>query len=73
VPAPEPTHALASCIREAMKAKETGEETVILTALCGHGFLDLAAYDNFLSGAMVDEEITADRFAESIAAIPALP
>ena len=23
--------------REAEKAKETGEETVILTALCGHG------------------------------------
>jgi len=70
VPAPEPTHALASCIREAMKAKETGEETVILTALCGHGFLDLAAYDSFLSGALVDEEITADRFAASMAAIP---
>jgi len=70
VPAPEPTHALASCIREAMKAKESGEETVILTALCGHGFLDLAAYDSFLSGALVDEEVDAERFAASMAAIP---
>src|SRR5205085_10200981 len=45
VPPPEPTHAIAACIREAMAAKESGEERVILTALCGHGHLDLAAYD----------------------------
>ena len=41
VPAPEPTHALAACIREALACKESGEEKVILTALCGHGHLDL--------------------------------
>ena len=70
VPAPEPSHALASCIREALKAKESGEATVILTALCGHGFLDLAAYDRFLAGQMDDEAVGVDRFAESIAAIP---
>ena len=72
VAAPEPTHALSSCIREALRAKESGEETVILTALCGHGFLDLAAYDDFLAGTMVNEVMTADRFAESIAAIPSV-
>lgn len=70
IPAPEPTHAIAACVREALRAKETGEEKVILTALCGHGFLDLAAYDRFLAGDMVDEEIDADRFAASMAAIP---
>ncbi|MGB2968881.1 MAG: TrpB-like pyridoxal phosphate-dependent enzyme, partial [Candidatus Nanopelagicales bacterium] len=37
VAAPEPTHALALAVREAKRARETGEETVILTALCGHG------------------------------------
>ena len=50
VPAPEPTHALAACIEEALRCKETGEEKVILTALCGHGHLDLAAYGRFLAG-----------------------
>ena len=45
-------------IREAQKAKETGEETVILTALCGHGHFDLTAYDAYLSGAMEDEEVS---------------
>ena len=44
VPAPEPTHAIAAAIREALRCKATGEEKVILTALCGHGHLDLSAY-----------------------------
>ena len=71
VPAPEPTHALAMAVREALKAKETGEETVILTALCGHGHFDLAAYDAYLNGSMVDEEVTDARFAEALATLPA--
>jgi tryptophan synthase beta chain len=54
LPAPEPTHALAAAIEEAERCKESGEEKVILTALCGHGHLDLAAYDAYLSGAMTD-------------------
>src|SRR3954451_4194922 len=54
VPAPEPAHALAACLREAEKAKQSGEPTVILTALCGHGFLDLAAYESYLAGTMTD-------------------
>jgi tryptophan synthase beta chain len=56
VPAPEPTHALAAAVEEAVRCKETGEEKVILTALCGHGHLDLAAYDAHLSGQVVDHE-----------------
>ncbi len=70
VPAPEPTHALAAAVREALKAKETGEETVILTALCGHGHFDLAAYENYLAGNMVDEAVSEERFAEAIAMVP---
>jgi tryptophan synthase beta chain len=54
VPAPEPTHALASTVEEALACKESGEEKVILTALCGHGHLDLAAYDAYLRGDLVD-------------------
>jgi tryptophan synthase beta chain len=70
VPAPEPTHALAIAIREALRAKETGEETVILTALCGHGHFDLAAYDQYLRGAMVDEDFSQERLNEALATIP---
>jgi tryptophan synthase beta chain len=54
VPAPEPTHALAAAVEEALASKESGEEKVILTALCGHGHLDLSAYDAYLRGDLVD-------------------
>ena len=70
VPAPEPTHALALAIREALKAKETGEETIILTALCGHGHFDLAAYDTYLRGSMVDENFDEARLQAALNTIP---
>lgn len=44
LPAPESSHAVAAAIAEALEAKKTGEEKVILFNLSGHGFLDLAAY-----------------------------
>jgi tryptophan synthase beta chain len=72
VPAPEPTHALAAAIREANKAKESGEETVILTALCGHGHFDLAAYESYMAGTMLDEAISDERFAAGLATIPSV-
>lgn len=56
VPAPEPSHAIAAVIDEAVKCREEGKKKVILFNLCGHGFLDLAAYDTFLSGKMQDGE-----------------
>ena len=72
VPAPEPTHALAAAIREAQKAKETGEETVILTALCGHGHFDLTAYESYLKGTMMDEDVSEARLAEGLSTIPSV-
>jgi len=72
IPAPEPTHAIAAAIREANKAKESGEETVILTALCGHGHLDLASYEAFLSGEMVDHDLSDDAIAAAMADVPQL-
>jgi tryptophan synthase beta chain len=72
VPAPEPTHALAEVVREAHRCAETGEDRVIVTALCGHGHFDLAAYDAYLSGRMVDEPVSDERFAAALATVPAL-
>jgi tryptophan synthase beta chain len=73
VPAPEPSHALAACIREAQACTESGEKKVILTALCGHGHLDLAAYDAYLAGRMVDEDVTDERFATALEDLPTVP
>ncbi len=70
VPAPEPTHALAEAISEAMACKESGEEKVIVTALCGHGFLDLAAYDSYLNGRMVDNPLSEADLQAALASVP---
>jgi tryptophan synthase beta chain len=70
VAAPEPTHALAAAIREAQACKESGEEKVILTALCGHGHLDLASYDKYLSGEMIDLDFSTEALAEAMASVP---
>src|SRR6478672_5882633 len=70
IPAPEPTHAVAACIREAMACRESGEEKVILTALCGHGHFDMPAYAAYLAGEMADEDVTDERLAPSLDALP---
>jgi len=54
LPAPEPSHAITAAIDEAIKCREEGKKKVILFNLCGHGMLDLAAYDAFLSGKIKD-------------------
>jgi tryptophan synthase beta chain len=54
LPAPEAGHGIAKAIDEALACKETGEERVILFNYCGHGLLDLAAYDDFNHGQLVD-------------------
>jgi len=72
VPAPEPTHAIAAAIREAKRCKESGEAKVILTALCGHGHLDLAAYENYLAGKMEDYDLTDKELAEALESVPVL-
>jgi tryptophan synthase beta chain len=56
VPAPEPSHAIAQVVKEAIRCREEGRKKVILFNLCGHGMLDLPAYDRYLSGNMKDTE-----------------
>jgi tryptophan synthase beta chain len=70
VPAPEPTHAIAAAIREALACKETGEEKVILTAVCGHGHFDMAAYDKYLSGDIQDHEYPEGKVSAALADLP---
>ncbi|HLX49220.1 MAG TPA: TrpB-like pyridoxal phosphate-dependent enzyme [Streptosporangiaceae bacterium] len=70
LPAPEPAHALAVCIEEALRCKETGEEKVILTALCGHGLLDLAAYGSYQAGQVIDFELSEQALTEALSGLP---
>lgn len=65
IPAPESTHAIACVVKEALKAKEEGTAKTILFNLSGHGYFDMSAYDQYLSGKLVEhhhteEELHAD-------------
>ena len=54
IPAPESAHAVRAAIDEALACKETKESKAILFGLSGHGLLDLQAYEQFLSGDLID-------------------
>jgi hypothetical protein len=65
LPAPEANHAVKGAIEEALKAKAAGTAPVILFNLCGHGHFDMAAYEKFNAGEMVDSE-----FSDQVAPLP---
>ena len=66
IPAPESCHAIAATIREALKCKETGEAKTILFNLSGHGFVDMSAYDQYISGELQDYKLTDAELAKYI-------
>lgn len=70
VPAPESSHAVRAAIDEALIAKEEGKEKTILFNLSGHGFMDMTAYDSYLSGDLVDYEYPAEMVQKSLANLP---
>lgn len=72
VPAPEANHAIRTVIQEALRCKEEGVSKTILFNLCGHGNFDMASYEAYLSGKLVDEEVTAAEIESSLAEIDAL-
>lgn len=73
VPAPETNHAIAGVIEEAKKAKEEGKEKVILFNWSGHGIIDLAAYDAYLSGKLEDYVLPDDEIKKLIKDLEKFP
>ncbi|MFF0637852.1 TrpB-like pyridoxal phosphate-dependent enzyme [Nocardia sp. NPDC004151] len=72
LPAPEPSHALAAVIEEANRCTASGEEKVLLTALCGHGHFDMTAYERYLAGDIPDFELPQPRIDAALAGLPKL-
>src|SRR5919107_1544494 len=70
VPAPEVNHDIKGTLDLALEAREAGEEQVILFNLCGHGHFDLAAYEAYLAGNLVDLEYSEEDIDEAVAQIP---
>jgi tryptophan synthase beta chain len=66
IPAPEPAHAIKGAIDEALRCKETGEEKTILFLLCGHGFFDMQAYDEYFNGRLQPYEYPTEKVAKSM-------
>jgi len=67
VPAPETTHAIATAVQEAKRCKEEGKSENILIHLCGHGYFDLKAYEDYLAGNLTKHEITEEEIHASLA------
>ncbi|MDE5693635.1 MAG: TrpB-like pyridoxal-phosphate dependent enzyme, partial [Duncaniella sp.] len=58
-------HAIAATIREGRKL-QTGEENVILFNLSGHGLVDMASYDKYLSGDLINYTVTDEEIEKNL-------
>src|SRR5437870_2707020 len=75
IPAPEAAHAIHGALLAARAADEAGEQRTILFNLSGHGHFDMAAYDNYLAGKLVDlalDDAELDRALRAIEGLPAV-
>ncbi|MDZ4768066.1 MAG: TrpB-like pyridoxal phosphate-dependent enzyme [Chloroflexota bacterium] len=70
VPAPEPSHAIAAVIKEALDAKAAGEARTILFNLCGHGHFDMSAYEAYLNGRLENYAYPQEEIDAAMAAMP---
>jgi tryptophan synthase beta chain len=73
IAAPESSHAIRAAFDEVERAKEEGVERTILFNLSGHGNFDMAAYDAYLSGELVDAELEQDDLDRAAADLEGLP
>jgi tryptophan synthase beta chain len=72
VPAPESAHAIAAAIKEALKCKEEGTQKTILFNLSGHGLVDMAAYDQYLAGDLVNYSLSDEDIKKNTEGLSAL-
>jgi tryptophan synthase beta chain len=73
IPAPESAHAIHGALETARAADEAGEERTILFNLSGHGHFDMAAYDSYFSGKLVDLALADEDIERALHAIEGLP
>ncbi len=71
LPAPESNHAIAQVIREAKDCKEQGIAKTILFNLSGHGFFDMAAYDDYNNNKLVNHQLSEEEIENSLKTINA--
>lgn len=72
IPAPEASHAIAQVIKEANQAKKEGKKKTILFNMCGHGFVDMKAYEDYFSGYLKDHTLSPDDLKSALEEIRSL-
>ena len=73
IPAPETNHVIAAVVDEARRAKEEGKEKVILFNWSGHGMVDLASYEAYLTGKLIPHELPDEEIDRALRAIEGFP
>jgi tryptophan synthase beta chain len=73
IPAPETDHVIAAVVDEARRAKEEGKEKVILFNWSGHGLVDLASYEAYLTGKLMPYELPEEEIERALKAIEGFP
>lgn len=75
IPAPEAKHAIATVIKEAEQCKKEGVSRTILFNLCGHGYFDMKAYEDYFNGKIVRHELTDEAIRDSLSGLttPTIP
>lgn len=70
VAAPESCHAIRAAIAEAERCKREGKKEVIAFNLSGLGHMDMAAYDAYLAGQLVNQSLDEQALALSLQHLP---
>ena len=70
VPAPESTHAVRAAMDEVLRCKQEGRAESILFNLSGHGHFDMAAYTEYFSGNLADQDYDHAALDASLSRLP---
>ena len=70
LPAPESSHAIAWRPSAPKRPGSPATHKVILFNLSGHGHVDMAAYDNYIAGQLIDYEYPVEMVKEAMAGMP---
>jgi len=70
IPAPESNHAIRACIDEALRCKQSGEAKTLFFNLSGHGHFDMASYDKYFAGELVDYDYPEEAVKEALKRLP---
>ncbi len=70
IPAPESCHAIRAVIDEALRCKQSGEAKTLFFNLSGHGHFDMASYDKYFAGELVDYDYPAEAVQEALKRLP---